>query len=1068
MTLKEFLHKRDSKVHVGYVCVEGITYEDIKDKLPPDHINIQLITHDGIFGLSAIVKQLWEMSPPDIQHEMGGFIGKVIKSLYPKADIPVEPYPEIGGPIVYHAIAYIMDRVAQSRGLQQAIWIFSEFPLDENNLVVQLLDTISDMDTRMPHHIIALSDKTLSRWNIVTVNLQQKPDVKYPDDHLLKLLRQIALISLSSYGYALKKTIQKVVLTENKSQNIYKALIKQGYIEEWGPFIRFLDRRLYRYLLNTTTDKDIHELIQKLNFNTPGVMYLKVLLYAQIDDKKLTLHHVKKYIHLLKRRRMYRTAHMHVTPLIRRYIDDLDRWIIQEFLYTAVISEHISDLEISLVRKLLTYGKISPKTVFMLSFVYSRLPRDIQISLKKYIDNHLKVEYKIQSTLLALAMLQILYTEKRFDKLLFQRYTLYIQVNSFSDPEISARSCITRSRINLAFGRHTEALKQIERGIETSQKANIPWHLGILYNNLFFILRANPNNSADLTPLIHKAYETKFLYSMDNAFIPFSNYIEYTAMKGKKYQFIENIWTSFKPLMKKHMNPKDQIAVMWALGILYLYYDYKDKVQETLHTMKTIIDNNKNIPPNYISLYHNIAALYYLTSGEKEKGMAHLRQWKTLLGDKHDVDYEFVKSLADAMFKGTDDIDTTSFQHIFYSSLKTGKYTQGINLMQEHRKKQLIKGELAMLMKLEYFLGLLHKEINNIPEMRTHMWNAWVLSLHMGARTSEDIAQYLNIDTAIANSKVLSEMANMYLTQLTAASMVTLLSSSNTVHEILKKFISYLLIPASNIWALVKINGDKYHVEYSLLQGIATPSESYFKKPRTIMKSKKHYELKHLPSYIYIKKSTPNIHIILYAENRYVEKVFSDKDLARLNIWIDTVLPIIENTHLGEKAIMDSLTNVYTRWYIFQILGREIALSQREKTPLSLLFIDIDDFKRINDSFGHLVGDKVLKEIASTIKNNVRSTDYTGRYGGEEFIVVLPDTREDEAKVVAKRIIQTINEKENIPTTVSIGISTFIPQPGTNVTMRKLIRQADRAMYYAKKMGKNRIIHHHDIKHFES
>ena len=397
--------------------------------------------------------------------------------------------------------------------------------------------------------------------------------------------------------------------------------------------------------------------------------------------------------------------------------------------------------------------------------------------------------------------------------------------------------------------------------------------------------------------------------------------------------------------------------------------------------------------------------------------------------------------------------------------MKTGKYTDGINLMKEHREKHLRRGELSMLMKLEYFLGLLHKQINNIPEMHTHMWNAWVLSLHIGARTSQDIAQYLNIDTAIPDNKVLSEMAEMYLTQLTAASMVTLLSSSSTVDEILKKFISYLLLPASNIWALVKIGGDKYHVEYSLFQGIGNFSETYLKKPRTIMKSKKYYELSHLPSYIYIKKSTPNTQLILYAENRYVENAFSEKELARLNIWVDTVLPLIENTHLGEKAIMDSLTNVYTRWYILQILGREIALSKREKTPLSLLFIDIDNFKRINDSFGHLVGDKVLRKIALTIKNNVRITDYVGRYGGEEFIVVLPDTREDEAKVVAKRILRAINEKENIPTTISIGISTFVPQPGTSITIRKLIRQADRAMYYAKKIGKNCIVHYNDIKH---
>ncbi len=126
----------------------------------------------------------------------------------------------------------------------------------------------------------------------------------------------------------------------------------------------------------------------------------------------------------------------------------------------------------------------------------------------------------------------------------------------------------------------------------------------------------------------------------------------------------------------------------------------------------------------------------------------------------------------------------------------------------------------------------------------------------------------------------------------------------------------------------------------------------------------------------------------------------------------------------------------------------------------SFLMIDVDHFKKLNDKYGHLAGDQVLREIAAIIQGNIREIDIAGRYGGEEFCVVLPDTDRDGALYVAERIRQATKETSIkaydtvVESSVSIGISTF-PQDGKKAS--ELIDKADWALYRAKKQGRNRV-----------
>ena len=157
-------------------------------------------------------------------------------------------------------------------------------------------------------------------------------------------------------------------------------------------------------------------------------------------------------------------------------------------------------------------------------------------------------------------------------------------------------------------------------------------------------------------------------------------------------------------------------------------------------------------------------------------------------------------------------------------------------------------------------------------------------------------------------------------------------------------------------------------------------------------------------------------------------------------------------------SITDSLTGRYVRRYFSERLKEELERSERYKLNFALLVLDIDDFKRCNDSYGHLVGDIILKDISGIMEESVRGVDIVARHGGEEFAVILSETNKEGAMVVAERIRKRIEEHvfkaydELLKMTVSIGVSVY---PKDSEEAEDLIDKADTALYEAKKSGKN-------------
>jgi diguanylate cyclase (GGDEF)-like protein len=167
------------------------------------------------------------------------------------------------------------------------------------------------------------------------------------------------------------------------------------------------------------------------------------------------------------------------------------------------------------------------------------------------------------------------------------------------------------------------------------------------------------------------------------------------------------------------------------------------------------------------------------------------------------------------------------------------------------------------------------------------------------------------------------------------------------------------------------------------------------------------------------------------------------------------------NRALSEMSSRDALTGLYSRWYVLEKIDREINRSLRHGSPMSLLMIDIDHFKQVNDAFGHLVGDEVLRAVGQLLKESCRIYDVPGRYGGEEFCVLLPETRIGNTPPVAERIRNRLATCEmrcgdhSFIVTASFGISGLDEIESADLSPSVLIERADRALYLAKSHGRN-------------
>jgi len=204
---------------------------------------------------------------------------------------------------------------------------------------------------------------------------------------------------------------------------------------------------------------------------------------------------------------------------------------------------------------------------------------------------------------------------------------------------------------------------------------------------------------------------------------------------------------------------------------------------------------------------------------------------------------------------------------------------------------------------------------------------------------------------------------------------------------------------------------------------------------------------------------------ILYLDD-FVPREFDREKLKLLDVLASFAAMAIDNAQLHTRtrlmAITDALTGLYNHRYFQQMFGRELSRAKRYHKPLSLIMMDVDDFKKFNDTYGHPHGDKVLGAMGDILAEALRSTDFAFRYGGEEFIVLLPETDFPSALQVAERLRELVEHKsagelQGIAphgVTASVGVASF---PRDGETRDELLKSVDGLLYRAKECGKNRV-----------
>lgn len=206
---------------------------------------------------------------------------------------------------------------------------------------------------------------------------------------------------------------------------------------------------------------------------------------------------------------------------------------------------------------------------------------------------------------------------------------------------------------------------------------------------------------------------------------------------------------------------------------------------------------------------------------------------------------------------------------------------------------------------------------------------------------------------------------------------------------------------------------------------------------------------------------------LLILERAAHREPFVRADYEAIQVVVDHLAILLENIRLyretAEMAVRDGLTGLLNHRRLHERLKEELSRSLRYHHPLTLLMIDVDYFKRYNDTYGHQQGDELLRILAEILRQNIRQSDIAGRYGGEEFAVILPETDKESAVVLAQRLCEVVartpfpGHPGGPPTrcTISIGVAGF---PDDALTVSDLVAAADTALYRAKRYGKNRVV----------
>jgi len=408
-------------------------------------------------------------------------------------------------------------------------------------------------------------------------------------------------------------------------------------------------------------------------------------------------------------------------------------------------------------------------------------------------------------------------------------------------------------------------------------------------------------------------------------------------------------------------------------------------------------------------------------------------------------------------------IDYTFFAAFFI--LVSGQFTKKLNL-------SLVAGTALLLMPTLFSLGdktTLLRLVSNIPLLLlTHIALKNIYKKHSQdilyakERLRETSAKKESVRKMLHDLEQNHEiMKTAYNQELKTSELIKAMNRAMEFDEIFFLF-------AEKISSIIKFNSfqlilvKRQHNNFATKKHYVYPDNTTPQNISYILKEicEHKQDTLQLDSKTVVYTNEPDKHItILIFDNLSANRIDAIKPL------ICPFFPELKKSFFLDKirtmSLIDGLTQLYQRRYFLVCLEEEIEREKSAKSKFSILMMDIDDFKKYNDKYGHLTGDFVLREIGKIIKETIRNNDIPGRYGGEEFIFFLPETSPKGAVVMAERLCKKIRNHVfsvqgiELNVTTSIGISNY---PTHGKTMTALIEAADKNLYTAKKQGKNRVL----------
>jgi diguanylate cyclase (GGDEF)-like protein len=307
----------------------------------------------------------------------------------------------------------------------------------------------------------------------------------------------------------------------------------------------------------------------------------------------------------------------------------------------------------------------------------------------------------------------------------------------------------------------------------------------------------------------------------------------------------------------------------------------------------------------------------------------------------------------------------------------------------------------------------------------------------------------------------------------------SMLNSTLDLDNILQSMVTFLVerLDIKNC-SIILLENSKRYVYSESQANILKPAEAVILKqitstgnPTYVLSLKDDFMMKDVKDISKMQFSVSSLPIVFRKKLLGIINLYSadnaemDSDLIQLvKVVVDQAAVALVNAfqykQTAESAITDKLTDLYNRRYFNENFKEEIEKGKAESRPISLIMFDIDDFKMINDTAGHIEGDRILKEMGEITKKNIRDDDFACRYGGEEFVVILPNAKLEEAQAVAERLRKSVEEGiskiKNYakPVTISLGIVTC---QNSSAHDSMMLSEADNALYKAKSRGKNRL-----------